>query len=191
MDFKAAADTVKKIDEPERLLVYLDKAFADIAEHFSTIIINGVSEPLASEAHMAFPFTMDAHSWTKLVFANWQEKAESENMSPLEVTNFINGHFSGLAEAMADMDEFDVDNYTLPLSAEDSDFIDYYSGFDELEGWQKLMGISEHYGLSTKPFMLPDGKGRFTIALMSYSENQMPLRYALSLSQPQKGIHLN
>jgi hypothetical protein len=190
MSLQDEFNNLKTFKEPEDLLEFLDKSFGDIADNFHAIIQSGSIENGERDVSIAMPIRMSALQWTKAVFKNWEDMALAEDDPGANTVAHMQKHFPGLAEAIAETYEFDIENFILPLDTEEGDVIDYFTGFEEGIGWKKLQAAGAKYGLKTDAFLAPIQGDQFGIGLVTYSEDGLSIKDKLEFGQYYSGTEM-
>ena len=190
MSLQDEFNNLHSFEGPEELLDFLDNSFSDIADNFHAVIQSGSIDNGEREVHLAMPIKMSALQWTKAVFKNWEDLGMAEDDPGAATVALMQKHFPGLPEAIAETDEFNVENFILPLDREEADMIDYFTGFEEGSGWQKLQAVGVKYGLKTAAFLAPIQDDQFGIGLVTYSEDGLSIKDKLDFGKFYSGAEM-
>ena len=164
------------------LMDYLDQTFGRNASNLATILQQGLPDPLASEASLALPATIDAQTWTAMLWDDWNELIEAGEEDKVKL--IMQENFPGLADEIAAMEGREMEEMALAFDDREDYFINYFSGFNDLEGWLMFERAAKALGLRHEKLLLGVGDGQFAFGIILHTPDQSPLLTRLSTSQP-------
>ena len=162
--------------DPEKFMAEADEVFALVARNLNQVLQNGIEDTERSYANLRLPLRLTHALWTRMAWQDIQEVLASQDE---EAIGYVVGQAEedcpGIWEILQSYDRDDLDITEWPLHPSGMSFIDYYIGFEKLNGWKAFSKTVEDTHLSMSAFLSPAPDGHLDFNLQIRAPDEQPL----------------